>query len=301
MAFSIGNGLSAMGGAISQTAGAMALDAQKADLERQRDILANDLATGRDTALETQRQAGASALSAQGAQQTKDLIPAQTAGQIQVVQATSTAQIAAHAIELKQDTDAAVDKLGKMSTPDALAAQHAITMVSSIPNLQIQIGDDGNANTFNPETGKVSPLIGTDGNPVRFQNPALAQAVTTQAHVVEKEQSDLDYNLRDELRTVATLNAKASPKVQQAALDAVHAKYDPLLAQARAQVQSLTSALGIRTGITNNNGVAAGAPSLDSMMPNAAKPPANGVNLQGGGYNNWLDKGLASSPAMSGP
>lgn len=60
-----GAGLASMGQSIAETAGAAGLTQQKADLEQQRDILASQLAEGRETRLESMRQSGASKLSAQ--------------------------------------------------------------------------------------------------------------------------------------------------------------------------------------------------------------------------------------------
>jgi hypothetical protein len=56
--FSLMNGLSSMGQSLSQTAGQMGLLTEKMDLERQGQILANDLATQRETGLEGLRQQG---------------------------------------------------------------------------------------------------------------------------------------------------------------------------------------------------------------------------------------------------
>src|SRR5690348_10988576 len=62
MGFDIGAGLSALGGAVSQTAGTAALELQKSALEKDRDALANEMATERETKLEQMRQTGSLAL-----------------------------------------------------------------------------------------------------------------------------------------------------------------------------------------------------------------------------------------------
>ena len=54
---SLMNGLSAMGAAVSNFAGAAGLEAQKADLAQQQTILADQLATTRETTWEGQREA----------------------------------------------------------------------------------------------------------------------------------------------------------------------------------------------------------------------------------------------------
>lgn len=57
-----GGGLASMGQSIADTAGQAGLLAQKSQLEQQRDVLASQLAEGRESRLETQRQSGQQAL-----------------------------------------------------------------------------------------------------------------------------------------------------------------------------------------------------------------------------------------------
>lgn len=238
MGFNLGAGLAAMGGSIATTAGEAAINAQKADLDTQRELLADRLATTRETGLETMREGAAEKLQKGG-----------IAGQIEVVGATAKANLATHIAEAAADTTEAVNKLKVMSTPDAIRAQHAIAMASAVPNLSVQVKDDGSAVTFNPESGKVTPLMDASGQPIRFQNPAIAQAVVQQTNTLKDASNNLDRNYKSELDAARVLHKDDSPEDQQKAIDAVNKYYRPKIENINSQLMSLTAALGTKTGV----------------------------------------------------
>lgn len=232
------NGLSTMGASIASTAGSAALELQKSQLEEEKEQLASQLAEGRESRMESQRQAGQ-----------EKLIPLQTEANIKVAQATSDFGVTAHGKELKQETDAAISKVKALSQPDMLAAQRAITMASTLPNYSLQIGDDGSAQLLNTLTGQVKPATDASGTPVKFQNPAQMQAITAQVNALRDHSRDVDYAYRQEL-TAASSAYKTDPsEANKAAIQAVKDKYDPLLNDIGHQFEALTTALGGKSGL----------------------------------------------------
>lgn len=122
MPFNISAGLSSMGGAVAATAGTAALEQQKSDLERQNLALASNLAEGRESRLETQRQAGASQLETQ-----------RQAGAITLAQTTSKLGIEAQ----KEEAENAADLTKKLgSDPDYIAAQKNLASADPLKTAQ---------------------------------------------------------------------------------------------------------------------------------------------------------------------
>jgi hypothetical protein len=116
MPFSLMNGLSAAGQSIAQFAGQAGLETQKADLARQQMMLADQLATTRETGLETLRQAGAMQLQIgqqafQGAQTDKEIAAraALQQGQQTFQGAQTDKEIAARAAEAEKQRQANVE------------------------------------------------------------------------------------------------------------------------------------------------------------------------------------------------
>lgn len=239
MGFDLGAGLAEMGKSVAASAGDAAMNIQKAGLEEDKARLADQLATTRETTLETQRQQGQ-----------KDLIPLQTAGQISVNDANVRAQVEAHIQEATADTKEAVSKVKQMATPELLAAQRAITAASTIPNLSVQVKDDGTAMTFNPLSGKTAPIMDPSTNqPIKFQNPATAQAVVQQTMTLKDAGNNLDRMYKSDMDAARVLHKDDSAEDQQKALDKVQSYYRPKIEQVNSQLLSLTSALGVKSGI----------------------------------------------------
>ena len=163
----MGAGLSSMGAAISQQAGAYGLAQQKAELENQQTVLASSLAGQREsvgraetagyaataagkqqtfeTGLETQRETSAAAL-AKGQQASSEKI---AAGQQATEKEVAGIDVTARSADVKAQIEAAGN----------------------------QMGFDNNVNPqiINAVTGKVTPLVGPDGKPISAMNPAMIQ------------------------------------------------------------------------------------------------------------------------------
>ena len=196
----MGAGLSSMGAAISQQAGAYGLAQQKAELENQQTMLANSLAGQREsvgraetagyaataagkqqtfeTGLETQRETSAAAL-AKGQQASSEKISAgqqATEKEVAGIDVTSAAALA-------KGQQASSEKIaaGQQATEKEVAGID-VTARSADVKAQIeaagnQMGFDtnGNPQIINAVTGKVTPLVGPDGKPISAMNPAMIQ------------------------------------------------------------------------------------------------------------------------------
>ena len=163
----MGAGLSSMGAAISQQAGAYGLAQQKAELENQQTMLANSLAGQREsvgraetagyaataagkqqtfeTGLETQRETSAAAL-AKGQQASSEKI---AAGQQATEKEVAGIDVTARSADVKAQIEAAGNQMG--------------------------FDTNGNPQIINAVTGKVTPLVGPDGKPISAMNPAMIQ------------------------------------------------------------------------------------------------------------------------------
>ena len=163
----MGAGLSSMGAAISQQAGAYGLAQQKAELENQQTMLANSLAGPREsvgraetagyaataagkqqtfeTGLETQRETSAAAL-AKGQQASSEKI---AAGQQATEKEVAGIDVTARSADVKAQIEAAGNQMG--------------------------FDTNGNPQIINAVTGKVTPLVGPDGKPISAMNPAMIQ------------------------------------------------------------------------------------------------------------------------------
>ena len=132
MGFDISNGLSLMGSTIATQAGNEALEMQKADLENQKTILADKLATTRETNLETLRQSGALTL----AQKTSDMAVAankaegQNAADLALAQAPKLAAVQAAIVEKNASDPAYLKSLRLVSDASATVSERAAAAAS---------------------------------------------------------------------------------------------------------------------------------------------------------------------------
>lgn len=269
MPFDLGAGLAAMGGSIADTAGKASLEMQRADLDRQRLLLADQLQGKREVAMETMRQGGA-----------EKLVGLQGDKQIAVNHANVADQIEAHGEELEQDTKAAVSKVKALAAPDMLQAQRALTMATVVPNSQLQVREDGTAMAFDPVSKKVTPVLDPETHqPIKFQNPETSRAVIAQNMTLREISSNLDRNYTAALSTAKTLHKDDSEEDQKKALDDIDKYYRPKLEEVNRQLMSLNTALGIKSGIDINTGPPKGAPPLTSFLAPKPKPATGGSLL----------------------
>lgn len=271
MVFDLGAGLSEMGKSVATTAGDAAINQQKADLDQQKEVLADQLASTRETNLEGLRQRGEIATENLRNQHALDMIPAQTKGQIDVVKAQSQAQIDAHVAELTADTKETINKAKALSTPDMLAAQHAIAAASAIPNLQLTTAEDGTAQTYNPMSGKITPIM-SNGVPVKLQNPEIAKAVVEQTNALRAAGSDLDRNMKADLDAYKMLHKDDAAEDQDKGIAAIQNYYRPKLNEVNNQLLALTAVLGAKTGV-DNGAPPKGAPPLSSFVKSPQPTP----------------------------
>lgn len=274
MAFDLGAGLSEMGKNIASTAGEAAINYQKADLDKQRELLANELASTRETNLEGLRQRGE--ISVENLRNTHEnaRIGLNKDATIAVNDAQIKAQISAHVEELKADTKEAINKTKALSAPDILAATHAIAAASAIPNLQLTTAEDGTAQTYNPLTGKITPIM-SNGMPVKLANPETAKAIVEQTNALRVAGSDLDRNMKADLDAYRMLHKDDAAEEQDKGIADIQNYYRPKLTEVRNQLLSLTTALGVKTGIGLDKGTPPpGAPPLSTFVK-PAKPAAN--------------------------
>lgn len=260
MGFDISNGLSLMGSTIATQAGNEALEMQKAGLENEKLVLADKLATTRESK-GRQEQAGI-----------------ESAGRIQQEGLTelsnkqlSDLNVTAHGKELDQDTQAAVSKLQKLSAPDMIKAQHAIAMATLGPvDLSVQVKDDGTAMTFDPRTGKATPMVDpTTGQPLKFQNAAAMQAVTQSINALKDEARDIATPYHTELVAAQTVY-KASPTPENlAAINDIKKEYQPKLDSVNGRLNSLADALSVKSGV-GAGGAPANAAPLSSIIPGSS-------------------------------
>ncbi len=324
MAFSIGNGLSAMGGAISQTAGAMALEAQKADLDRQKELLVNDLTTGRETALEGQRETAASNLAT----------------------TTSNLAVGAHKANLATDVQSQIDNAPRLaeierqkviangSDPAFLKATAALANATATPAdkaaafasmqagyaAQLQTGIAQKMSDAHDALVKAQ----ASGDTVGARQAAMAVASLTfdskdllnAAATAVGATNQSERAFRDAQTNLAVLTAKrtaasnpggepftAADEAEIAdAKDRVSTLYTAYQ-NAVSQMQSQQAAARNLT-VVGSVGPPPDAKPLSSMMPGGTAPaaPSSGVNLSGN-YNSWWDKGmtLTPTPGMAGP
>lgn len=146
------NGLSELGKVVSQTAQASLLESQRADFDRQKIELADQLAGAREEkgrAFQTSERIGKQQF--EGAENEKTR--ATTLEGHRISAAASMASSGAHLQGVRETIAASIQGAAK-----------------------VQIGDGGEAFTVNPVTKEVAPLKGPDGQQLKFRDPDVAKA-----------------------------------------------------------------------------------------------------------------------------
>lgn len=209
------NGLSAMGAAVSNTAGNAALEQQKSDLESQKEILANQLAGQREHVGRV--ESGEIAATAAGKQQQFE------SGQQTERLSTETALEASR--EGSAQTIAGMDIAGRHQ--DVQAQIKAGALETGVD------ADSGNTLVINKLTGKSTPLLGMDGKPLNLVNPAQAQLAR-----------DVVISTNEQVRAATQQYRIASGNAQKDVADALKAasgdQKDPDVLAARQRQQDIT-------------------------------------------------------------
>lgn len=292
MPFDIGAGLSSMGTSVAQTAGTAALELQKSNLETQKEILANQLATTRETTIEGQREQAA-----------KDIIPLQTA-----------AQVSAHKQETQDAADIAIAQAPKLAAVNDQIAKDRASDPEYLASLR-KIGD-ASATVAERASAAASmaqvfnmKLQDTALQGVQAARTALQKAVdsgdTDAIRAAQQQMAVATYSAKDEVVAAATQKGVAdSARLYVESIDARIARIagstqantpegKSQLAQLngeRAQAQQSyktlqAAAVAAAQQIPNVNlgssGVKPGAPPLGNIFGKpapAAAPPAGLIN-----------------------
>lgn len=295
MAFDIGGGLSALGGAVAQTAGTAALDLQKADLESRRDILANQLAADRETKLEEMRQTGSLALAAKQSQLRVGEVKQEDIDKADLALAQAPKLAAANAAIAKQNASdpAYLKSLRLISDASATVSERAAAAASMQQVVGLKLQNAAEKEVADSRAALKAATIAGD--------EAAIQAA-------ERRMSVATYSAKDEVQAAATLKGVAdsarlyvesletraariaassqantpAAKAQLAQINgeisAANENYNSLQAQAVDAAKKIPQ-INVGTG----NTVSANAPSLSAILggkPSGMGMPSLGVGAQ---------------------
>ena len=278
MPFSLMNGLSAAGAAVSQTAGTEALNLQKAGLEQQRDVLASQLATQSGLAVQAPRLATETSIAA---------------GQEQSGQAIAGMQVAGALERTKQEIAGQLQaaKIGAASAATVAGIQTGSQQkIATMGATSIQFDPKTNQPfIFNPISGETKPMPSV----VNMGLVKLSQGVINQAQEQMRAET-MDFAAQATPIRQQITNLAKSPILMgdQAALDKAEQPYLQQLRDLTMQHNSAMAALNSRIagalaplfiqGATAADlpaaGAAAGAsppanrPPLSSIIPGLAPP-----------------------------
>lgn len=259
MAFDIGAGLHEMGKAVATTAGAYTLEAQKGELEKEKVILADQLAGVRDEKqrgfLTSEREATQGFT---GGENEKNRTSAKDIATMSAGASIRSAEIHAASIE-KQIT----------------AENNRATVLQ--PNADMTVS------LVNKVTGKAQLLNGEDGKPIKVRDPDLAKAqyeavrevANDKKEIRLKYQTDLSLAQSELNKLIGDPMAKMDPSLKapidaaRKYIDEVTKKRDAELEPHNQRSQRLIESLSrnIDTGTTKQD--------LNKYMPQKAAPATN--------------------------
>ena len=253
----IGAGLSAMGGAIAQTAGTEALDQQKADLESAQATLVSQLQGEREHA---------------GRVET---------GQIQ--QGLQTQAETAQAANVKTETESAQTiAAGEQGTQLKVAQTAAGAQLQSVreqieaqgTSLQFD-KDSGNPVVVNIRTGKTSALNGPDGKPLNLVNtglvPVVQATVTSNNEQMRAQNQQFTTQMSSLQKQYDDMAQNPLLKMDQKALDAARAPVQQQIEQLKTQNDNVMDSLRQSSAAAVSALYSKGATAKD--IPQAAQTP----------------------------
>lgn len=210
MAFDIGAGLAEAGKAVAQTAGTYLLESQKADLEKEKLVLADQLAGAREekqrgfvtservatqdfTGGENEKTRANSLAVANIGLEGHKISAGATVAAAQIGASerryATDKQFDAHKLDVEErryttDKTAEANKetiAERRYATDKTFEGHKYTIDEQIKAgvigaSKLSIGDNGEAFSVNPVTKEVTPLKGADGTPLKFRDPDVAKA-----------------------------------------------------------------------------------------------------------------------------
>lgn len=268
MVFDIGNGLSEMGKNIAQTAQAWTLEAQKADLEKEKVVLADQLAGAREEKhrgfLTSERES------------------------TQTFQSGENEKTRANHLD--------VAKIGleghKISAGASIASAniHADTVMKQIAAenaraTAFQPNPDGTMSMVNKVDGKITPLVNADGTPAKFKDPDLAKAQLEAVRATSTQLSDLQRKYQTDVvgprqaliavQKDMTLVGPAKEQAIKAAreeVERVEKIYKPEFDRLNGRLENLSNALIDKAGLQTPT-VPPGSPTVVPDLNKYLKPP----------------------------
>lgn len=299
MGFDIGAGLSTLGGAVSQTAGTEALEMQKSNLENQKEILANQLATERETNITNLQQTGALALAreqsnlAVGAVKQEDIDKADLA----LAQAPKLAAANAQIAKQNASDPEYIKSLKTLADANATVSERAAAAASAqqVVGLKLQNAAETEVAAARSQL-KAATAAGDEAgiqaaerrmSVATYSSGAEVQAAATLKGVADSARLYTESLEARGARIAASPQANTpSGKAQLAQINGeiitASKNSDGLLAQA---VEAAKRIPQINVG--SSAAPAAGAPSLAAILGGAA--PASGGMLTGQGATSLIN------------
>lgn len=250
MAFSLMNGLSTAGTAVAATAGAYTLEAQKAEAETAKIQLADELAGKR--------------------QDKQNVFASEESGKERgsrekISGETNATHIEAAKIGLQGSLASAGATL-EGARIHANSVEKQINAENSRASV-IQMNDDGTSSLVNKVTGKVEPLVGPDGQPMKFRDPDLAKAQLEAVRTTSTQLADLQRKYQTDVTgpRQSMLQAQKDPMLfgpekakaiaeARAEVERVEKLYAPDFLRLNSRLDTLAESLGTKAKITPTTG-----------------------------------------------
>lgn len=274
--FDVGAGLAEMGKAVAQVSGTALLEQQKSDLDKERLVLANDLASERESkgrkeahGYEMEKldkvqtfQLGENEKDRQNRLQTAGIGAGATLG-------AASMQIEARREEAKLDREFQAEQREK-----TIAAQLA-------GHSTVKINEDGTASVVNPATNTATPLLGPDQQPLKFQNPERAKAQAELLTATRDQFNALNRQYEIEMRqaqaelkaAMESIGGKTEglkdPSViaAQRTVTDLKSRYEPKINELNSRFNSLSQGLMEKSGVKVPKPAREGGPSLGDFDP----------------------------------
>lgn len=240
MAFDIGAGLAEMGKTVSQTAGTMLIDREKADLDKERLILADELAGKRqDKQNEFTKSERIDTQTYQSGEKEKDRT--WQGGENEKNRAVQreghgvSLAVARMGIDARKE-EAALDR-------QARAEEHRKTLDAQIAAHSVfKTNEDGTISIANPVTGKSQPMLNDKNEPIKFRDPERAKAQAESLTASRAQMESLTSRYRIELNEADTQLKAAEETARRSGASLLNPNSTPpAVLQARQRVEDIKS------------------------------------------------------------
>lgn len=268
MAFSLMNGLSTAGTAVAATAGAYTLEAQKAEAETAKIQLADELAGKR--------------------QDKQNVFASEESGKERgsrekISGETNATHIEAAKIGLQGSLASAGATL-EGARIHANSVEKQINAENSRASV-IQMNDDGTSSLVNKVTGKVDPVVGPDGQPMKFKDPDLAKAQLEAVRTTSTQLADLQRKYQTDVTgpRQSMLQAQKDPMLfgeektkavaaARAEVERVEKLYAPDFLRLNSRLDTLAESLGTKAKIAPSTGNRPPLSDFNKTPPVTGKP-----------------------------